>query len=142
MAEKQDIANAGDQIGVPPPALPLKPEDQFRLVNQRLDKLTGELEKVSKPPTFRTADVINLIVIVIGVMVALISAFGLSERISELSKHASDAEGRLGQQLSASEQRVTQRLDKLSEQFTALDERTSRIEGAQSSAPQKTKNSN
>jgi hypothetical protein len=42
--------NAGDEVVNTPPSLPLKPEDQFRLINQRLDNLSNELGRVAKPP--------------------------------------------------------------------------------------------
>lgn len=129
MADNAPVANAGEQISVTPSSLPLKPDEQFRLLNQRLDKLAGEIEKISKPPHFRVADVVELVAIIVAIAVASFTALGLSERISEVSKHQSEVEQRLDQAINNSEQRVGQRLDKLSDQFTALDERTSRIEG-------------
>lgn len=126
MADKADIVNAGEQITATPSALPLKSDEQFRLVNQRLDKLAGEVEKISKPPHFTVANVVELLVIVIGLVV---TGFGLSERISDVSKHQDDVERRLDTSISAAEQRINTRLDKMNDQFTTLDERTSRLEG-------------
>jgi hypothetical protein len=129
MADRADIVNAGEQITATPSALPLKPDDQFRLINQRLDILSRDIEKVAKPPHFRVADVVELVAIIAGIAVAIFTGLGLSERISEVSKHQTETEQRLDQSMTASEQRIAGRLDKMSDQFTALDERISRIEG-------------
>lgn len=132
MAEKPDVVNAGEQISPTPSALPLKPDEQFRLINQRLDKVANEIEHAAKPPQFRLADVINLVAIIIGLGLAGLAAFGLNERMSEVSKHQDATEHRLDGTMNAMEQRLGGRLDKLSDQFTAMDERTSRIEGERS----------
>jgi multisubunit Na+/H+ antiporter MnhC subunit len=126
MADKTEVVNAGEQITTAPSALPLKTDEQFRLINQRLDKLVGEFEKIAKPPQFRLADVVGLIAIVIGFAVG---AFGLSERIADVSKHQGDAETRLDGSINAMEQRLGTRLDKLGDQFSSMDERTARLEG-------------
>jgi hypothetical protein len=138
MAEKPEIVNAGEQITTPPSAIPLKSEEQFRLINQRLDTLAGEIEKIAKPPTFRVADVVQILAVVIGLVVAGFTAFGLSERISDVGRHQDDAERRIDASMNAMELRIQAKLEKLNDQFTSMDERTSRIEGAKSAAPAKT----
>lgn len=138
--QSEDAVNTGEEIAPPPPNLPLKPDDQFRLINQRLDQLNDEIGKVSAPPAFRTADVVNFIAIVIGVFIAIIGAFNLSERISDvridqgtmeqrIRSDQSAAEQRIGDNIKATEGRIAPRLDKLNDQFNALDERISKIEG-------------
>jgi hypothetical protein len=139
MAEKPEVVNAGEQISTPPPALPLKTDEQFRLINQRLDRLAGEVERVSKPPHFRIADVIELVAIVVGLAFTGIAAFQLGDRISELSRHQDQAEQRLDQGMIAMEQRLGSKLDRLSDQFTSMDERTARLEGEKSIATNKPK---
>jgi hypothetical protein len=135
MGEKPEpIVNAGEQITTPPAALPLKHDDQFRMINQRLDKLANDVDKIAKPPTFRIADVVELLAIVLGLA---ITAFGLSERISDTSTHQAEAERRLDATISATETRLGAKVDKLSDQFTAMDERTSRIEGERATKPEK-----
>ena len=140
MADKGDIVNAGEQISTPPSALPLRPDEQFRLINQRLDKLAGEVEKVSKPPTFRIADVIQLVAIVAGFVIAGLTALGLSERISDIDRHQTAMEQRLDDRMSTAEQRIGSRLDRMNDQFTTLDQRTSRIEGARAITPPRSPN--
>ena len=55
MADKPDaVVNAGEQVTNPPTALPLRPDEQFRLVNQRLDNLKDEISRVAKPPQFKS----------------------------------------------------------------------------------------
>ena len=132
MAEREEIVGTGEQITITP-NLPLAPEAQFRNVNSRLDELAKEIGRVSKPPTFRLADMIQLGVIVVGLAIALITAFGLNERINDLSTQQAAAESRLSANISATENRLGSKLDKLSDQFTKVDERTSTLEG-QSSA--------
>jgi hypothetical protein len=85
-------------------------------------------------PTFRLADIIKLVVVVIGLAIALISAFGLNERINDLSAGQAAAESRVSANISATENRLGSRLDKLSDQFTRVDERTSTLEGQRSSS--------
>lgn len=71
MADKAEpIAVAGEEVTTPTSSLPLRPEDQFRLLNSRLDKLADELSRVAKPAQFRLADAIQLIAIVLGVLIA------------------------------------------------------------------------
>jgi len=72
---------------------------------------------------------VQLGVIVVGLAVALITAFGLNERITDLKGDQAAAEARLDASITASEGRLNSRLDKLSDQFTRLDERTSTLEG-------------
>lgn len=130
MAERaEDPVNAGEQVGAPPTGLGVSAETQYRMLAARLEEVAGELARVAKPPTFRTADMLELAAIAIGVAVALISAFSLNERIDDLNKAQSAAELRLSASIAASEARVTGRLDKLDDQFTRLDERASALEG-------------
>jgi hypothetical protein len=138
MAEKSDaVVNAGEQISPTPVPLPLKHEEQFRLINQRLDKLAGEVEKIAKPPTFRIADIVQVLAIVVGLVITGIAAFGLSERISDLGIHQADSERRLDATMNATEVRLGAKVEKLSDQFTSMDERTSRLEGEKAVSPQK-----
>lgn len=138
MADRQEaVVKPGEQIITPPAALPLKPDEQFRLVNSRLDALTAQVDKIAKPPHFRIADVVTLIALIVGFATALIVGFGLSERISEANTRQSDTERRLDASVAATELRLGAKLDKLSDQFTAMDERTSRLEGEKSSKAEK-----
>jgi len=119
MAERSDgPVDAGEQVGAPPTGLGVSPEAQYRMLAARLEELGAEVSKLAKPPTFRVADMLEIAGIVIGVGVALFAAFGLNERI-----------GDLGRDQAAAELRITSRLDRLSDQVTQLDERTSRLEG-------------
>jgi hypothetical protein len=138
MGEKPEpIVNAGEQITTPPAALPLKHDDQFRMINQRLDKLADDVDRIAKPPTFRIADVVQILAIVVGLVITGISAFGLTERISDLSSHQGEAERRLDAAMSATETRLGTKVDKLSDQFATMDERTSRIEGERATKSEK-----
>jgi hypothetical protein len=138
MAEKSEtVVNAGEQISAPPVPLPLKHEEQFRLINQRLDKLNNDIEKIAKPPTFRIADIVQVLAIVVGLVITGIAAFGLTERISDLGIHQADAERRLDATMNATEVRLGAKVEKLSDQFTTMDERTSRLEGEKSAKPEK-----
>jgi len=119
MAEvAEQPVNAGEQIGAPPTGLGVPPEAQYRMLAARLEEVAREVKGLAKPATFRIADMLEIAGIVIGVGVALFAAFGLNERIGDLSK---------GQ--AAAELRITTRLDRLSDQVIQLDERTSRLEG-------------
>ncbi len=89
----------------------------------RLEDVAREVKVLAKPATFRIADMLEIAGIVIGVGVAMIAAFGINERISDLSKDQA-----------AAELRITSRLDRLSDQMIQLDERASRLEG-QKAAP-------
>lgn len=131
MADKAEtVVVAGEQITSPTSALPLKPDEQFRMVNQRLDKLADELGRVAKPAQFRLADVLNLLAIIVGFVVAGFAAFGLNERISDGRIDQAASELRIKDGVSAIEVRLGTKLDKLSDQFSAMSDRTSRLEGA------------
>src|SRR5580704_9346646 len=79
MAEQPEKpVNAGEEVTNPPSSLPLKPEDQFRLINQKLADFSDKLSRVAEPPQFRLADMIQLGVIVIGFIIAIFTAFNLS----------------------------------------------------------------
>lgn len=119
MAENaNEPVNAGEQVGAPPTGLGVSSEAQYRMLAARLEEMAGEVSKLASPPTFRVADMLEIAGIVIGVGVTLIAAFGLNERISDLSREQA-----------AAELRITSRLDHLSEQVIQLDERASRLEG-------------
>jgi hypothetical protein len=131
MVERADEpVNAGEQVGAPPTGIGVSPEAQYRMLAARLEEVASEVGKVAKPPTFRMSDMLELGAIAIGIAVALISAFSLNERISDLSQQQTAAEQRINASVTAAEQRVTSRLDKLSDQFTELNERTAKMEGA------------
>jgi uncharacterized coiled-coil protein SlyX len=136
MADQPDTAvNSGEQSTSTSSNLPISQEAQFRVINQRLDTLTTQLGQVAKPPHFRLAEVIELSVIVIGLVVAGFTALGLNERITDVSNNLAAAEQRLTASMNAMELRLQNKLDKLSEQFTTMDERISRIEGQNSVKP-------
>ena len=78
----------------------------------------------------------------IGLVIGGFAALGLTERISDVNTHQADVERRIDASTNAMEQRLGARLDKLSEQFTAMDERTSRLEGEQSVERPKTTKTN
>ena len=102
------------------------------IINQRLDKLDGDIVKIAKPPTSRVADVIQVLAIVVGLVITGIAAFGLSERMTDLSSHQGDSERQLDAAMRATEARLGAKVDKLSDQFTLMDERTARLEGEKS----------
>jgi hypothetical protein len=133
MADKAEtVAVAGEQVTNPPSALPFKPDEQFRMINQRLETLADQLSRVAKPAQFRLADALNLLAIMIGLVVAGIAAFGLSERISDGRTDQAASELRIKDSVGALEVRLGTKLDKLSDQFSAMSDRTSRLEGAAS----------
>jgi hypothetical protein len=136
LADKPELpVNSGDQVSDTPSILPVAPEAQFRVINQRLDALATEMGKIAKPPTFRVADVVQLLVIVVGIVIAGIAGFGLSERITDFGGNLAEAERRVNASMSAMELRLQAKLDKLSDQFTSMDERASRLEGEKASVP-------
>jgi hypothetical protein len=102
------------------------------MINQRIDALSADIGKIAKPPPFNLANVVQILAIVLGFVVTVYTALGLSERISDVSTHQADAERRIEATVGASELRLATKLDKLNDQFTSMDERTSRIEGEQS----------
>jgi hypothetical protein len=110
----------------------LSPESQFRNINQRLNNLSEQVRRIASPPTFRVADVVNLLVIVIGLVIAGFTAFGLSERITDLNGSLAEAERRVTAAINGTELRLQSKLDKLSDQFISMDERTSSLEGGKS----------
>jgi hypothetical protein len=131
MVEQSEMpVNAGEQVTNAPSSLPLKPDDQFRLINQRLDVWRDELGRVAKPPQFRLADVIQLVVIFIGFLVAILGAFNLSERISDVRADQAAMERRIIDNMSAAETRIIPKLEKLNDLYTSMIERISRIEGS------------
>jgi hypothetical protein len=134
MAERttDTVANAGEQITTPPSSIPLKPDDQFRMINQRLDTLAGDISRVAKPSQFRLGDALNLVAIVVGFVVAWFAAFGLSQRISDGRIDQAASELRIKDSVGALEVRLGTKLDKLSDQFSTMSDRTSRLEGAAS----------
>lgn len=123
--------NAGEQITNAPSSLPLKPDDQFRLINQRLENLAGEMSRVAKPPQIRLADVLTIIGVIIGIGVAAVGAFGLSERISDLRADQAATERRVTEAVSAAENRITAKQDKQGDQLSAIADRLSHLEGQQ-----------
>jgi hypothetical protein len=137
MVDNNAPVNTGEQVIDTPANLPVSQEAQFRLVNQRLDDLSKDFEKLAKPPTFRIADVVSLLVIVLGLAAAGFTALGLSDRISDLNANIAHAELRLNSSISATELRLQAQLDKLGAQLTSIDERLSRIEGANNTKPAK-----
>lgn len=129
MGDSQNATNAGEQVANSPTGLGLSSEAQFRTLSQRIDTLTAEIAKAHKPPTFRLADSIEIIGIIIGLIVGGLTAFGLSERINDVNAHQADAERRLESRMDGIENRIGNKIDKLSDQFTKMDERTSTLEG-------------
>jgi|HubBroStandDraft_6_1064221.scaffolds.fasta_scaffold202639_2 hypothetical protein len=136
MAEQPEKpVNAGEEVTNPPSSLPLKPEDQFRLINQKLADFSDKLSRVAEPPQFRLADMIQLGVIVIGFIIAIFTAFNLSERISDVRADQAAMERRIIDNMSAAETRISPKLDKLNDLYIAIIERISRLEGAKPQEP-------
>jgi hypothetical protein len=136
MPEPTDIAmNAGEQPANAPASLPLKTEDQFRLINQRLDILSATITGMAKPPQFRLADALQLGVIVVGLIVAGFTALGVNDRVSDIKADLAGSELRIKDNATGLENRLGIKLDKLSDQFSAMDERTSHLEGQMSAKP-------
>jgi hypothetical protein len=130
MADESDLpVNSGEQTTDTTPNLRLSQEAQFRVINQRLDALTTQMSQIANPPQFRLADVVGLSVIVIGLVVAGFTAFGLNEQIADIGRNLAEAERRFTTSMSAMELRLQAKLDKLSDQFMLMNERTSRLEG-------------
>jgi hypothetical protein len=122
--------NVGEEVTTTSTAnMPLSAEAQFRNINQRLTNLDAQVNKIAAPPTFRVADVVNLLVIVIGLIIAGLTAFGLTERITDLNGGLTEAEKRVTAAMTGMELRLQSKLEKLSDQFISMDERTSRLEG-------------
>jgi uncharacterized coiled-coil protein SlyX len=141
MAESDNQpVNAGEQITDTSTNLALSPEAQFRNVNKRLEELAKAMASVEKPPVFRIADIISLLVIVSGLAAAVFTALGLSQRISDLNINQGQAEQRISAGISATELRVQSKIDKLSDQFTSMNERLSHIEGADAAKASKPHN--
>lgn len=124
-------SNPGQQPTNTPSNMGLSQDAQFRTLSARIDALTDELSKQAKPTAFRLADYIQLAVIVVGFVVALFTAFGLSSRLDDLRGTQTATESRVSAQITAAEVRITTRLDKLNDQFIRINERTSTIEGQQ-----------
>jgi hypothetical protein len=129
VGDQDQAVNVGDELSNAPADLNLPPQTQFRQLNTRLDNLADQISRISNPPSFRLADSIQLAAIVIGLIVAIIGAFGLNERINELSRDQAASEARTNGAITAAETRLTSRLDKLGDQFTRVDERTATLEG-------------
>jgi hypothetical protein len=127
--------NTGEQTSDTTASLPASSETQFRVLSQRLDTLTMQVAQIAQPPQFRIADVVQLLVIVVGIAVAGLTALGFSQRLTDIVGNLGEAERRLTASLSATELRLQSKLDKLSDQFTSMDERTSRLEGEKSITP-------
>ena len=127
--------NAGEQVTNAPSSLPFKPEDQFRLVNQRLDNLATEIGRISKPAQFRMADLLTVGTVVIGFILAFLTASGLDKRIDNMRVDQAAAERRLSEGNAAMELRLGAKLEKLSDQFSAFAERIARIEGEKGEPP-------
>ena len=140
MADPDPVAvNVGEEVTTTSTDnMRLSPEAQFRNVNQRLNALTEQVGRIASPPAFRVADVVNLLVIAVGVIVAAFTAFGLSERITEIHTSLAEAERRVTAAMSGMDLRLQSKLDKLGDQFMSVDERTSRLEGARSPQPPNT----
>ncbi len=134
MGEQDQQVNTGEQVSNTPAGIGLPPEAEFRNINARLDQLADQVSRLSDPPTFRLADMIQLGVIIIGLAIALITAFGLNERISDLSKGQQAAETRITTGVGATEGRLSARLEKLSDQVTNVSQRTANLEGQRSEA--------
>jgi len=112
-------------------------------------------ERITAAPSFRLADIVNLSAILASAVVAIFTAFGLSERISEVGRHQTEFEQRIEGRIDKLGTRLDERIDKLSDrvdklsdrldqqiervsgQITGLDERLSRIEGAKITSPSK-----
>lgn len=121
--------NSGDQTTGGPADLRLSPEAQFRNINQRLETLTEQVGRISSPPKFNLADLLQIGMIVVGFVVATFTALGLSERISDLNNNLTQSEQRVTNAMNAAELRLQSTLDKLNALFISLDERLSKLEG-------------
>ena len=131
MAEtSKEPVNAGKEPINSPSSLPLKAEDQFRMINQRLDILAGELGRVGKPATFSIADILQIAIVLLTLGGAVLGLFNLSDRISDLKTDLLAAERRTTDNMAAAEVRLSSKIDKLSDQLTKVDERASRLEGS------------
>jgi len=122
--------NAGEEIVNNPTGIGLDPDAQFRTLSARLEEVAKQVAKI-EPKTFRLADVINLAVIFIALIVAIFTAIGIKDRIDDLGKVQASSELRVTGQLTATENRLSARMEKLDDRFTRLDERTATIEGMQ-----------
>jgi hypothetical protein len=129
MAEHEQTVNAGEQVSNTPSGIGLSPEAQFRNLNARIEALTDQVSRLATPPTFRIADMVQLGIIVIGLIIAMFTALGLSSRIDDVGKTQTAAESRVTAAVTATETRITTRLDKLNDRVTAIGERTANIEG-------------
>lgn len=131
--------NAGEQITDASTNLVLSPEAQFRNVNNRLDELTRVVDTIAKPPAFRLVDMLSLLVIIFGLAGGVFTALGLSQRVTDLNVNQGQAEQRITSAMSAMELRLQAKLDKLSDQFISMNERLSRIEGADANKASKSR---
>jgi hypothetical protein len=132
--QAENPVNAGEQITNSLTSnMPLNQEAQFRILSQRLESLTTQVSLITKPPTLRLAETLQLVMIAIGLLIALIGAFSLSDRIADVRADQAASEIRIKESVGALEVRLSTKLDKLSDQFSSMDERTARLEGAQES---------
>jgi hypothetical protein len=138
MAESEtQPVNAGEQITDTSTNLALSPEAQFRNVNKRIEELSAKIDGLAKPPAFRAADIISLLAIVIGFSAAAFTGLGLAQRISDLNTNQGQAEQRISSGINATELRLQAKIDKLNDQFLSINERLSRMEGADAAKAQK-----
>ncbi|HET9510624.1 MAG TPA: hypothetical protein VFO80_05685 [Sphingomonas sp.] len=133
MARRPTSANSGDEAtNAPPSDIGLDDAAQFRTLSARIDELTKQVSKIEKPNGFRLADFIQLGIIIVGLLIAIFSAFGLKDRIDDLVKAQSSVETRISAQISASETRTGARIDRIEDRLTKIGERTATIEGGRS----------
>ena len=131
MADPAQPVNTGEEISnAPPSSLGLDPQAQFRTLSKRVEELTDEISRLEKPKNFRLADILQIGAVVIAVLVAIFTAFGLNNRIDDLVKGQGAAEARISSQITASESRLGSRIDRLDDRLTKVGERTATIEGA------------
>ena len=120
MANEHPSTDSSDNIPTDPPLEIGDNAAHYRLILKRLNDLDDRVRHVSKPPSFRLADALNLVGVLIAVAVFIFSAFSLADRISRTDDRIGHVEDKIGM-----------KLDSISDKMTNIDERMSRFEGSQ-----------
>ena len=136
MAEPAHPVNSGEEATNAPPAtdIGLDAASQFRILSQRIEDLAREIGRIQVPAKPKWPELVQLPMIMVALLVAIYTAFGLSNRIDDLVKAQTATETRLAVQITATETRINGRVDRLDDRIARIGDRAATLEGARSPA--------
>jgi hypothetical protein len=122
MANQKATSGSGDDTATNAPLE--HPADNMRHIQRLLESLDRKFDNLTRPPSFRLADLINLAVIAMAIIAAFFTALGLASRMDDLRVRQSDSERRMEARLDNVERRLDGRFDRVETKLDRLSEPT------------------